>query len=173
MENERDQLSESLEDYLEVILDLESTHKVARVKDIAERLGVLRGSVSTAVKKLADLGLIHYEPYSFITLTSEGREAATRISRRHRVLLGFLRDVLKLEEEQAERNACRMEHAMDDSTVERLVSFIEYVSSCPRTGEDWIESFERFLESGPRTREDCLACLRDCRERYGLQDGDE
>ena len=44
-------LSESLEDYLEVILDLEETHKVARAKDIAEKLGIQRGSVTGALKE--------------------------------------------------------------------------------------------------------------------------
>jgi len=171
MENEQNQLTESLEDYLEVILELESTHKVARVKDIAERLGVLRGSVSTAMKKLTEMGLINYEPYSFITLTSEGRKAAGRISHRHQVLLGFLRDVLKLDPDVAEQNACRMEHAMDDATVERLVRFIEYLSNCPRTGRDWIESFETYLVTEQRAPEDCLACLTGCLERFRADEG--
>jgi DtxR family Mn-dependent transcriptional regulator len=165
MEENKTQLSESLEDYLEAILELERTQKVARVKDIADRLGVLRGSVSTAIKKLADLGLIHYEPYSFITLTSSGRKAASLISRRHKILLRFLRDVLKLDSEQAEQNACRMEHAMDDSTVDRLVQFIEYISTCPRTGEDWVDSFEEFLSEREKTQEDCLKCLEGCYKR--------
>ncbi len=165
MEDDKTQLSESLEDYLEAILELERTQKVARVKDIADRLGVLRGSVSTAIKKLADLGLIHYEPYSFITLTSSGSKVANLISRRHQILLRFLRDVLKLDSDQAERNACRMEHAMDDSTVDRLVQFIEYISICPRTGEDWVDSFEEFLSESEKTREDCLKCLEGCYKR--------
>jgi DtxR family Mn-dependent transcriptional regulator len=172
MEENKSQLSESLEDYLEAILELESTQKVARVKDIADKLGVLRGSVSTAIKKLADLGLIHYEPYSFITLTSSGRKAASLISRRHTILLRFLRDVLKLDPEQAEQNACRMEHAMDDSTVERLVQFIEYISSCPRTGEDWVDSFEEFLSDREKTREDCLKCLEGCYRRLHEEGSD-
>jgi DtxR family Mn-dependent transcriptional regulator len=65
-------LSENLEDYLETILELEKTQKVARVKDIAEMRGVLRGSVTGALKSLAEKGLINYEPYSFITLTRKG-----------------------------------------------------------------------------------------------------
>jgi Mn-dependent DtxR family transcriptional regulator len=54
-------LSESLEDYLETILDLEKTNKVARVKDIAEKMGVLRGSVTGALKNLAEKKLINYK----------------------------------------------------------------------------------------------------------------
>ena len=72
-------LSESLEDYLEVILDLESERKVARAKDIAEKMKVQRGSVTSALKKLEEKGLINYEPYSFITLTEKGKTIADEI----------------------------------------------------------------------------------------------
>jgi DtxR family Mn-dependent transcriptional regulator len=86
-------LSESLEDYLETILDLEKTNKVARVKDIAEKMGVLRGSVTGALKNLAEKKLINYEPYSFITLTRKGATIAREITRRHEVLKDFLHNV--------------------------------------------------------------------------------
>ena len=56
-------LSESLEDYLEIILALEKVNKVARVKDIAEKMGVLRGSVTGALKNLAEKGLINYAAF--------------------------------------------------------------------------------------------------------------
>ena len=64
-----DELSESLEDYLEIILQLEQSQKVARAKDIATRMEVQRGSVTSALKNLKEKKLINYEPYSFITLT--------------------------------------------------------------------------------------------------------
>jgi DNA-binding MarR family transcriptional regulator len=86
-------LSESLEDYLETILALEQTYKVARVKDIAQKLGVLRGSVTGALKSLAEKELIHYEPYSFITLTRKGASIAREITRRHAVIKNFLKNV--------------------------------------------------------------------------------
>ena len=55
-------LSESLEDYLETILELQTTNTVARSKDIAERLDIKRGSVTGMLKKLAAQELINYEP---------------------------------------------------------------------------------------------------------------
>ncbi|HMA84421.1 MAG TPA: metal-dependent transcriptional regulator, partial [Desulfosalsimonadaceae bacterium] len=113
------ELSENLEDYLETILMLETTNKVARVKDIAEDRGVLRGSVTGALRSLAEKGLINYEPYSFITLTRKGAAIAKEINRRHRVIKNFLIHVLQLDETTAEDNACRMEHAMDRPAVDR------------------------------------------------------
>lgn len=55
-------LSESLEDYLETILDLQKKNKVARSKDIAEKLSIKRGSVTGMLKKLANQELINYQP---------------------------------------------------------------------------------------------------------------
>ena len=57
------QLSESLENYLETILELEKANKVARAKDIADKLNLQRGSVTGALKSLAAAGLINYHPY--------------------------------------------------------------------------------------------------------------
>lgn len=160
------ELSESLEDYLEVILDLEKENKVARAKDIAQKLGIQPGSVTGGLKSLVEKDLINYEPYSFVTLTPEGARIATAITRRHRVLKTFLLKVLQLEEATAEAAACRMEHAVDEVSVERLVDFVEYLFDCPRTGDSWIQSFLEYTRSGKKSWENCAVCLDDCRDRH-------
>ncbi|MFP4033513.1 MAG: metal-dependent transcriptional regulator [Desulfococcaceae bacterium] len=142
------ELTEVTENYLETILALQDEKTVARSKDIADRLGVNRGSVTAALKGLRDKGLIHYEPYSFITLTPKGKRFALDIARKHQVLKDFLLNVLSIDPAIAEDTACRMEHAIDEQTMERLVCFLEYIRKCPRAGEDWIASFLRFCESG-------------------------
>lgn len=140
-------LSESLEDYLEVILKLEQAQKVARAKDIAEKMNVQRGSVTGALKNLKEKKLINYEPYSFVTLTPKGKKLAREITRRHAVLKDFLFNVLQIDIETAEATACRMEHAIDKKTLERLVCFIDYVHKFPKAGEDWIKSFIKYCKS--------------------------
>jgi DtxR family Mn-dependent transcriptional regulator len=159
-------LSENLEDYLEKILELERVHKVARVRDIAEKLGVLPGSVSGALKTLSEKGFVNYAPYSYITLTPKGRTIAAEVRRRHTVIRDFLQGVLLLAPDQAEENACRIEHAIDRAAVDRLVQFIEYILSCPRTGEDWIQKFVKFYSTNEVDTAHCLDCLRDCLERF-------
>lgn len=165
MPEKKNKLSESLEDYLEVILELESTQKVARVKDIAEKIGVLRGSVTGALKTLAEKGLINYEPYSYITLTDRGTRIAREIRRRHDVIREFFEKVLLLDPEKAEENACRMEHAIEKTAIDRLVKFIQYIHHCPRTGEDWIEAFVNFYSKSTPDRDTCKKCLEDCLEK--------
>ncbi len=154
-------LTESSQGYLEVILELETAQKVARAKDIADRLGVQRGSVTGALKSLEEKGLIHYQPYSFITLTEAGRKIAEEVAYRHRVLKDFLLNVLQIDEPTAEATACRMEHAIDLRSLERLVCFIDYIHTCPRAGEEWLESFVRFCKSDRKHSGKCTACIRD------------
>ncbi len=159
-------LSESLEDYLEVILKLEQTNKVARAKDIADKMNVKQGSVTSVLRNLLDKQLINYEPYSFITLTPAGKKIAGEITRRHAVLKNFLLNVLKLDEDTAEANACRMEHAIDRKAMERLLYFFKYLYECPRVGEDWIEAFMKYCSSDSINNEKCRKCLDDCCLRY-------
>ena len=154
-------MSESVQSYLEVILNLEKTQKVARAKDIADNLCVKRGSVSGALKSLQEKGLINYQPYSFITLTDAGKKIAEEVAYRHGVLKDFLLNVLQIDEETADNNACRMEHGIDKKTVERLVCFIEYVNSCPRTGKEWLDAFINFCKTGQKSRKNCQNCVED------------
>ena len=157
--------SESTENYLEVILALEEANKVARAKDIADRLGIVRGSVTNALKSLSEKGLIHYEPYSYVTLTRKGKRIASEVARRHAVLHDFLLNVLRLDPETAETAACRMEHAVDKQIVDRLVRFLEYMHQCPRIGEDWIESFGTYCALGENEKPECERCVEELCEK--------
>jgi DtxR family Mn-dependent transcriptional regulator len=157
-------LSASLEDYLEVIFHLEQSNRVARAKDIADQMSVQRASVTGALKALAGRGLINYSPYSFVTLTPMGRDIAREVIHRHKVLKEFFMNTLQLGPEDAEANACRIEHAIDPTAMERLVRFVEFMSICPRTGTDWFDAFARFCKLGLQTS-DCQACLKLCAER--------
>ena len=159
-------LSENLEDYLETILVLQNENTVARVKDIAEKLDVLSGTVTSALRTLSEKKLINYKPYSFITLTKEGKKIADEILRRHNVIKDFLQCVLLIDEKNAEENACRMEHSMDKIAINRLVQFIEYIYQCPRTGEDWISNFNTFFTQNKIAEANCPECLNDCLKRY-------
>lgn len=156
-------LSASLEDYLEVIFHLEQSHRVARAKDIADQMNVQRASVTGALRALAQRGLINYSPYSYITLTPEGRAIARDIIHRHDTLKTFFMDTLQLDPAQAEANACRIEHAIDPVAMERLVHFVEFIKTCPRTGLDWFDGFARFCLNGERTS-DCRECVQLCLE---------
>jgi DtxR family transcriptional regulator, Mn-dependent transcriptional regulator len=157
-------LSASLEDYLEVIFHLEESNRVARAKDIADQMNVQRASVTGALKALAGRGLINYSPYSYITLTSAGRKIARDIIHRHNTLREFFIIALQLTPEEAEANACRMEHSIDPSAVDRLVHFMEFIKTCPRTGNDWFSAFARYCRRGGHNS-NCKDCIEVCLQR--------
>jgi DtxR family Mn-dependent transcriptional regulator len=158
------EISSNLEDYLETIFSLEAAHSAARAKDIADHMGVQRASVTNALQKLAKQGLINYEPYSSVTLTPEGFRVATRIAHRHKVLSDFLRRVLNIRPELAEETACKLEHGIDDESLEALIRFVRFVSRCPRTGADWIAAFQHTCVE-PGTCPDCTGCIEGCLAR--------
>ena len=163
------QLTESMENYLEAILELEKVNKVARAKDIAEKLEIKKGSVTGGLKALAEKGLINYAPYSFITLTEKGKEQAEEIAYRHRVLKDFLLNILQIDEDTAEQTACRMEHAIDGKTLERLVCFVEYIHRCPRAGDDWLDSFINYCRSDKASEKNCDRCVEQMQPKFTLK----
>ncbi len=154
-------LSESLEDYLETLYSIIAIKGAARVKDVTARLGVSAASVTGALRNLAARGLVNYAPYDVVTLTSKGKAAATDVLRRHEVLRDFFVRVLAVPEQEAESAACRMEHAVSRTVLERLVDFVEFVEDCPRGGTKWIHGFGYYCEHGRQTG-DCERCIEAC-----------
>jgi DtxR family Mn-dependent transcriptional regulator len=117
-------ISASLQDYLEVIHELSRSQGPVRVTDIAVRLDLAKASVTQAVTVLREQGLVEQERYGPVALTEKGRRYALTVSHRHTVLSSFLVEVLGLDRETAEKDACRMEHAVSGETIDRLVAFL-------------------------------------------------
>lgn len=132
-----DLISSKLEDYLEAIARIVAERRVARVSDIAQTMGVQMPTVTGALRHLAEHGLVNYEPYQFVTLTSGGAAIAHRITRRHGILKRFLTDVLGVPEDAAERDACGMEHSISQKSLDRLTEFVEQqaADTAPRRGK--------------------------------------
>ena len=155
---ERTNLSASLEDYLEAIFNIVRKKKAARAKDISDRLGVNRSSVTGALHSLSERKLINYAPYDIVTLTPDGEHLARGIARRHAVLRDFFVKVLGIDEESAEQSACRMEHAVSQAILDRLAEFVDFIHVCPRIDVRWIEETGYFCER-PDSPERCERCI--------------
>jgi len=133
-------LSESLEDYLEAILEIETEKQAARPKDIARRLGVSAPSVTTALQNLAARKLVNYAPYDLVTLTPRGRRTARGVRRRHDALRRFFTDLLRLEPDEADDVACHMEHSLSARALSRLTAFMDFIEESPHGGVVWSPS---------------------------------
>ena len=139
----RKKLTASQEDYLEAILLEIRQRGAARVRDVAGRLHVAMPSVTGALKTLAKRGLVNYRPYELVTLTDRGRRLAEKIAGRHRALQEFFTGVLGVDPATAERNACRIEHAVDDELLSRLKSFAAFVAESDDT-RGVLAAYQRF-----------------------------
>ena len=113
-------VSSAMEDYLETILILERQDGSARVTDVANRMGVAKSSVHTALHNLADKGLILQEHYGTIHLTEEGLRVATGIYSRHKALVSFFEHIVGVSGEIAERDACAVEHVLSPDSMEQI-----------------------------------------------------
>lgn len=151
------ELSASQEDYLEAIYLIVQKKQAARAKDIALALNVRASSVTSALRTLSSLGLVNYAPYDLITLTRKGERLASDIVARHQALNKFLVTVLGVEPEEADEAACRMEHAVSKSILERFIKYAEYVEQCPRGGITWESGFGYYC-SNNCTDQDCSRC---------------
>jgi len=143
-------LSASLEDYLEAILNLAGESNFARSKDIAKLLGVSRSSVTGALRVLKKKGLANYKPYDYVTLTESGRAAAAEIARKHKILKSFFINVLGLETDLAQKAACKAEHALGPGIITKLLCFIEFVTQSDKNGHDLADEFQKFCKKPSR-----------------------
>src|SRR5438552_2365009 len=113
-------LTRSVEDYLKAIYHLSSQGGFAATSDIAAMLEVAPPSVSGMVKRLSETGLIEHVPYRGVQLTAQGRRAALRMIRRHRVLEVYLSQQLGYDWDGVHTEAERLEHAVSDELIERM-----------------------------------------------------
>jgi len=141
-------ITSKMEDYLEAIVALEEEKKAVRVKDIASKMGVSMPTVTSMLKNLSKAKLVEYEKYEYIELTDQGREIGKEIQRRHRALKKFLHEILGIEDSVAEEEACKMEHAVSTTTLDRFVDFMNFIKSCPRAGSKWIGYFHEYIKQG-------------------------
>jgi DtxR family Mn-dependent transcriptional regulator len=118
---------------------------------------VKNASVTGALRILAEKGLVNYAPYDVISLTTDGKRIAEDVIRRHEVLHDFFSGVLGVNEEDAEKTACELEHFVPRMILDRLVRFVEFLEVCPRTGSDWIESFSEYCNS-EEPEKNCITC---------------
>lgn len=122
----KDRVSGALESYLEQIAELQRQFGAVRTSDLAERMGCKRSSVTSALQRLAEKGLINYQTYRPVTLTEDGEKTIRALSRYHRILADFLVEILAFPEEYAQQEACRLEHRVSANTIERMKAYLDF-----------------------------------------------
>ena len=117
-------LTKSLEDYIETIYIISRERSEVRVSDIAAKLNVAKSSVHTALHSLADKNYIKHEKYGTAYLTERGLVIAEQIYDRHIRLRAFFENILMLDAQTAEQDACAAEHVLSGAAVKAMTELV-------------------------------------------------
>lgn len=143
---EEDELTPSMEDYLEMIYRLSAAEGYTRVKDVAEALHIQPPSVTKMLQKLHEKGQVRYEKYGIIKLTPQGQKIGAYLLNRHNTLREFLQ--LIGVKEHLHEDVEGIEHNVSTPTLQCLLEFVRFLRSNPRL----IKEFYRYQEK-KKTRE--------------------
>lgn len=117
-------LYESGEDYLEAVLMLQKKNGMVRSVDLARHMGFSKPSISHAVGVLRNGGFLTVDEDGILHLTDIGREVAEKIYERHQFFTEQL-IAAGVDQETAERDACRIEHAISDTSFQKLKGMVQ------------------------------------------------
>lgn len=141
--------------YLMTIRGLLQDRGYARVTDIAREMGITRGSCSISLKALKKRGLVNEDENKFMQLSEEGERLAAIVENNDQILESFLRDLLGVDAEQAEIDACKIEHLLSIETSMQLAAFVHFLNSDRKAVQAFIKAFRR---DQPRCLEDVSRC---------------
>lgn len=113
-----DDLTASMEDYLEMICRMLKEENVVRIQALSRSLHVKPSSASKMVKALKEKGCISSEKYGYLTATRKGLKIGEYLLYRHDVLHEFL-CLLNHSENELEQVE-KIEHFINRKTVENL-----------------------------------------------------
>ena len=122
--------TDRMEDYLEVIYELVEQKGYATTVDISTYLNVSSPSVTKMTQRLDETGYLKYEKYRGIRLTDEGVRIAQNIRNRHGLLAEFFK-MIGVDEESANSDAEGIEHHLHPETIKRLEDFMNVIKKYP------------------------------------------
>lgn len=161
-EFEDNQITHSAAHYLMTIRQLLDDHGYARVTDIAKALNITRGSCSISLKPLKRRGLVVEDENRFLKLSEEGQRLAELVELNDKLLEVLLGEVLGVDPEQAEIDACKIEHLLSIESSTQLSAFIKiWQSDAPE-----VAAFKKLLKKSKHEctgdTENCDICTRLC-----------
>ena len=120
-------ISKALEEYLKTMYVLQKQNGNIRVTDIAEKMECSKPSVNKAINNLKEHKLVNYESYGTIELTEEGTNLAKKILEAYDITYLFFKDVLNLDQKQAEEEAEKIKLSISDNTINELARYVHKV----------------------------------------------
>ena len=117
-------VSKAQEEYIKTMYILKKQKGNIRVTDIAQKMNCTKPSVNKALNNLKANQLVNYETYGTIELTREGDELAKKILEAYDIVYVFLKDVLEIDEKEAESEAEKLKLSLEDKTINKLAKYV-------------------------------------------------
>ena len=136
----------------------------ARVTDIAREMNITRGSCSISLKPLKKRGFVVEDENKFLHLSDDGRLLAELVERNDELLEVLFRDVLGVDAEQAEIDACKIEHLLSIETSLKLAHFVECINSGKKVVDEFVKELRKDLPSCTHDVAQCEFCQTVCIE---------
>lgn len=148
--------------HLMAIDDLMQQLGYARVSDVARRLRITRGSVSISLQPLKRAGLVLQDENRHLKLSADGQKLVDAIKTKRTLVRRLLAEVLRVDPEQAEVDACKMEHLLSNTTAQRLISFLRFLDSDTRAAQRFHDAWREFDAACSHEPDSCPSCETDC-----------
>lgn len=138
---EKQSITSSMEDYLEMIYRICIETGYARTNQLAEKLNVRPSSTTKVLQKLKELDLVDYKKYGTIKLTQEGKALGEFLLKRHKIIEIFLEN-LGIEDSLL-KDTEMIEHDVSLKTLRNIFILNEFFKKNPEI----MKQYEKFKKS--------------------------
>jgi DtxR family transcriptional regulator, Mn-dependent transcriptional regulator len=163
---DENELTHSAAHHLMAVHELRQRHGYARVSDIAQHLKITKGSVSSAAKHLKERGYIQEDHNRFLELTDRGLQVVWETEATRLTVKKFLSDALGMDDDDADIDACKVEHLVSSEARGRLVGFLRFLFSGDPVAAAFLAAFRKALAGADveckKNVSNCLLCDEVC-----------
>jgi len=124
-------LTQSIEDYLKVIYEIQQENEKVTTNSLSKKLNVSPASVTGMIKKLSSRKLITYKKYQGVNLTPTGKKIALEVIRHHRLIELYLKEALGVTWDKVHEEAEKLEHVISEDIEDRMDEFLGHPTSDP------------------------------------------
>ena len=140
-EFQANEVSHSVAHYLVTLRDLHASQGYARVTDIADELGVTKSTVSVQIRHLKERDYVTEDKARHLSLTESGQAVARQVIYNRTALIRFMNKVLGVEADQAEIDACKIEHLLSPITSHKLLGLVQLLLTDTPSTRRLLEKF--------------------------------
>ena len=140
---EENELTHSAAHHLMAVHELRQQNGYARVSDIAKHLQITKGSVSSAMKHLKERNYVQEDHNRFLELTEKGTRVVQETETTRLAVQKFLSDALGMDEDDAEIDACKVEHLISSEARARMVRFLNFLFSDDKVARNFLSTLAK------------------------------